>query len=202
MKETERRKRFFRVALGLINRKGFRAMSMRMLAAELECDVSNIYNYVKSKHDILEQLLFEISGKFHEGIANIAASTDRPIDKLKTVISLHVQLTIEHPNQVVLLVDEWRNLRSNQQHQKLEEFIDFRNAYEQKLQGIIAQGIKEGQLNDGNLEFMTNCVLSSIRWLYQWYSPEKMDNNPLELEQLMTNFILNGVASPQYKPIK
>ena len=83
MKETERRKRFFRVALGLINRKGFKAMTMRMLAAELECDVSNIYNYVKSKHDILEQLLFEISGKFHEGIANITASNISPLDKLK-----------------------------------------------------------------------------------------------------------------------
>lgn len=197
MKETERRKRFFRVALGLINDKGFKAMSMRMLAAELECDVSNIYNYVKSKQEILEQLLFEISGKFHEGITNISTSVDHPLDKLKAVISLHVQLTIEHPNQVVLLVDEWRNLRSNKQHKKLEEFITFRNTYEQKLQSIIAQGIKEGQLNDGNLEFMTNCVLSSIRWLYKWYTPEKMENNPVELEQLMIDFILNGVAKAQ-----
>lgn len=194
MKETERRKRFFKVALKLINEKGFKAMSMRMLAKELACDPSNIYNYVKSKQEILEQLLFEISGKFHEGMAAIESSSDSPLDKLKAVIVLHVRLTIAYPNQVVLLVEEWRNLRSNEKHKKLEEFIDFRKTYEQKLQSIVAQGVEEGQLEGTNLEFTTNCILSSIRWLYKWYTPEKVENKPKELEQLMIDFVLNGVA--------
>jgi len=195
MKETEKRKRFFRVALKLINEKGFKAMSMRLLATELECDVSNIYNYVKSKHDILEQLLFEISGKFHEGMATIESSKDNPLAKLKAVIALHVSLTIAHPNQVVLLVDEWRNLRSNDKHKKLEEFIDFRNNYEQKLQSIIRLGVQMGQFNADNIEFTSNCILSSIRWLYGWYSPDKLEGSQVKLEQLMIDFILNGVVN-------
>jgi len=69
MKETERRKRFFLIALQLINKKGYKAMTMRELATALDCDVSNIYNYIKSKHALLEQLLFEISNKFHHGIS-------------------------------------------------------------------------------------------------------------------------------------
>lgn len=195
MKETEKRKRFFRVALALIKKNGFKAMSMRMLAAELDCDVSNIYNYIKSKHALLEQLLFEISDKFHEGIATISTSEAAPLEKLKSVIALHVQLTIDNPNQVSLLVDEWRNLRSEEQDNKLEAFIAFRSAYEQKLQAIISEGISAGQLSDGNLEFKTNCILSSIRWLYQWYDPEKMDNNPQELQAMMSDFILNGMRA-------
>ena len=35
MKETERRKRFFQIALQLINKKGYKAMTMRELACLL-----------------------------------------------------------------------------------------------------------------------------------------------------------------------
>ena len=194
MKETEKRKRFFQIALKLIQQKGFKAMTMRKLAEAMNCDVSNIYNYVKSKDEILEQLLFEISTKFHDGMTNIESSNDTPSKKLKAVIALHIRLTIAHPNQVALLVNEWRNLRSTKGHTKLQDFIEFRTNYEQKLKAIVANGIQAGQFSGDNIEFTTNCILSSIRWLYSWYTPEKPAVNPVELEQLMTGFILNGVA--------
>jgi len=196
MKETERRKRFFQVALQLIHEKGFKAMTMRDLADKLDCDVSNIYNYVKNKHALLVQLLFEISNKFHEGIAIIEIDNLSSLEKLKAVIALHVRLTIEHPYQVALLVNEWRNLwsKKEKEREKLEEFITFRTNYEQKLTAIIAQGIEDGELSGENLEFTTNCVLSSIRWLYSWYSREKTDISPKELERLMKDFVLNGVT--------
>ena len=190
MKETERRKRFFTTALSLIHEKGFKAMTMRDLAKKLDCDVSNIYNYIKSKHALLEQLLFEISNKFHDGMTTIELSTNSPLDKLKAVISLHVQLTIENPYQVVLLVNEWRHLKPEKQ----QEFINFRDTYEQKLKAIISHGIEQGELQSANLEFTTNCILSSIRWLYSWYTPDDSSIDSSTLEQLMTDFVLNGIA--------
>ena len=190
MKETEKRKRFFNIALQLINEKGFKAMTMRDLAKKLDCDVSNIYNYVKSKHALLEQLLFEISNKFHDGMTAIELSANSPLEKLKAVISLHVQLTIQSPYQVVLLVNEWRHLKPEKQ----QDFIEFRDTYEQKLKAIISQGIEQGELQSENLDFTTNCILSSIRWLYSWYNPDNYSINSNDLEQLMIGFVLNGVA--------
>jgi len=114
---------------------------------------------------------------------------------LKAVIALHVRLTVEHPYQVTLLVNEWRNLwfKKEKEREKFDEFISFRTNYEQKLTAIIAKGIEQGELSGENIEFTTNCVLSSIRWLYSWYSPDKTDMSPIELERLMTNFVLNGI---------
>ena len=194
MKETEKKKRFFKVALKLITDNGFKAMSMRMLATELECDVSNIYNYVKSKQDILEQLLFEISGKFHEGIEMIEASEDSPLQKIKAVIALHVRLTVENPYQVNLLVNEWRHLKPEKQ----QAFINFRDTYEQKLQAILIEGIQTGGIISENVEFTTNCFLSSIRWLYSWYNPDKRTIDPVELERLMTDFVLKGIENRSF----
>lgn len=103
---------------------------------------------------------------------------------------MHVQLTIESPYQVVLLVNEWRHLKPEKQ----QNFIEFRDTYEQKLKAIISQGIEQGELQSENLEFTTNCILSSIRWLYSWYNPDNYSINSNDLEQLMIGFVLNGVA--------
>jgi len=191
MKETDRRKRFFQTALQLIKEKGFKAMSMQDLADHLGCHKTNIYNYVKSKQDLLDTLLFEISNKFHEGIADIETSAYPPMEKLKAVVALHVRITVAHPYQVALLVHEWRHLKPERQ----QEFLEFRNTYEQKLQSILKEGIQEGILDIDNLEFTTNCMLSSIRWLYSWYNPNDPSVNPIELERLMTGFVLNGVGA-------
>lgn len=189
MKETEKRKRFFQIALKLIAEKGFKAMTMRSLAKTMDCDVSNIYNYVKSKHALLEQLLFEISNKFHQGMIAIESSNYKPIEKLKAVIALHIRLTVENPYQVDLLVNEWRHLKPERQ----QDFVDLRNNYEQKLQAILAEGTDIGVFKIDNLDFTTNCILSSIRWLYGWYNPSNPSINPMELERLMTEFVFNGV---------
>ena len=156
MKETERRKRFFQIALQLINKKGYKAMTMRELAKELDCDVSNIYNYVKSKHALLEQLLFEISNQFHQGMSDIEASNYTPLEKLKSVIAMHVRLTVAHPFQVNLLVNDWHFLKEPRQ----KDFIKFRTAYEEKLSSIIQAGVAEGTFKSTDIEFTVNCILS------------------------------------------
>lgn len=200
MKETERRKRFFQIALKLINEKGFKAMTMRDLAEALECDVSNIYNYVPSKMALLDQLLFEISHKFHEGMADIEGSAYPPIEKIKAIIAMHVRLTVENPYQVALLTSEWRNLKKTKKKKKknetdrVKEFLEFRASYEKKLESIIQAGIKSGDIPDSNSTFLTKSVLSSVRWLYNWYTPDNQQVNPVELERLMTNFVLKGLS--------
>lgn len=187
MEINDKRRVFYNIALTLIKKKGFKAMTMRDLAIEMQCDVANIYNYTKSKDALLEDLLFEISEKFHAGILAIETSGFSAIEKLKAIISLHIRLTIENPNQVLLLVNEWRSLKED----SLKKFIDFRVAYEKSLATILEQGVNNNEFSIENIEFTTNCVLSSLRWLYGW----NHDNfNHIELERMMRAFIFGGIV--------
>jgi TetR/AcrR family transcriptional regulator, cholesterol catabolism regulator len=186
MEVNEKRRVFYNIALTLIKKKGFKAMTMRDLATEMQCDVANIYNYTKSKDVLLEDLLFEISEKFHAGIFAIETSGFSAIEKLKAIISLHIRLTTEYPNQVLLLVNEWRNLKED----SLKKFIDFRVSYEKSLATILEQGVQSQELYIENIEFTTNCVLSSLRWLYGW---DHSNFNHVELERMMRAFIFGGI---------
>lgn len=190
MDKNPKRERFFKTATLLLSEQGYKAMTIRELAQRLDCDKSNIYNYISSKQDLLDQLLFEIADKFHIGMKEIENSSYSPIEKIKEVIRLHVKMTFENPHKLHIHVNEWRFLSDDRK----KVFVKRKKAYEKKIIEIIEAGIQEGSFKPGNKEFLKNCILSSIRWLYTWKVSEK-DQNPIEVQKNITEFILDGIRS-------
>lgn len=184
------REKFYAESLKLFWEKGFKATSMRDIAERLNIKAATLYNYVSSKQELLEILLFDIAHRFHSGMVDISGSSYSPIDKLKAIVALNVRLTVEHPHKVSLLVGEWRNLEDD----KREEFLENRGDYESMFRGIVSAGIAEGELREMNLEIALQAILSSIRWLFTWYSSGEKSPNPIELEKQMIDFILGGIS--------
>jgi len=193
MKVQIRRERFFSESLKLIHEKGYKATTMRDIAKQLDFKVANVYNYIESKQSLLESYLFGISGEFHKGIDHIIESSYSPKEKLKAVITLHVQLTSQKPYEVALLVNEWRNLEDKDGRNKLNDFLEERTAYESKVRRVVKEGIKSKQLRSMDLEIATHAILSSVRWLYNWYLEHSDSVNPIELEKQLTDFIFKGM---------
>jgi len=191
MDKNPKRERFFKAATELLSEQGYKAMTMRELAQRLDCDKSNIYNYISSKQDLLDQLLFEIADKFHKGMKEIDSSSYSAVEKLREVIRLHVQMTFENPHKLNIHVNEWKFLEEDRK----KIFIKRRKAYEKKILDIVDTGIHEGSFKSGNTEFLKNCILSSIRWLYTWKVLEKKNQNPLEVQKNITEFVLDGIRS-------
>lgn len=162
---------------------------MRDIAQRVNVEAATIYNYIPSKQALLDQFVFDMAEKFYQGMSLIEASSYSPIEKLKAIIGLNVRLTIENPDKIALLVNEWKHL----DEPRLNEFVKNRNAYEDKLRKIIKEGIKKKELRKMDIELMLNSILSSIRWLFLWYNTDRSGINPFELERQLTNFILFGV---------
>lgn len=190
MDRNPKKERFMSTATTLLSEKGYKAMTMRELALELGCDKSNIYNYIKSKQDLLDQLLFEIADKFHEGLSHIESSSYSPIDKLKEVIRLHIRLTFDNPNKMNIHANEWRFLDKDRK----KTFVKRRKVYENKITTIVEEGITAKDFKEGDTVFLKNCILSSIRWMYTWNIKDKSLKNPIEVEKEITEFILFGIS--------
>jgi len=43
------------------------------------------------------------------------------------------------------------------------------------------------------MDIITHAVLSSVRWIYYWYTDHSEEVNPVELEKQLTEFVLGGV---------
>ncbi|CAN5209450.1 hypothetical protein BH23BAC3_BH23BAC3_10890 [soil metagenome] len=189
MKISSRKKQFLDESLKMIHKKGYKATTMRDLADQMGFEVSNIYNFIDSKESLLETYLFQISEDFHTGINHIMKSSHDPSGKLKALVSLNIHLTSTKPYQVGLLVNEWRNLKEP----KLSKFVNERTEYERKVRIIIEEGIKKGHFRQFDIDVITFAVLSSVRWVYNWYIDRTDEINPYELEKQLTEFIFNGV---------
>lgn len=49
----------------------------------------------------------------------------------------------------------------------------------------------QGQIHEANPEIMLNSILSTVRWLYDWYTEDK-NISPVELEIQITSLLVNG----------
>ena len=190
MKVSDRRKKFNTIALQLIHEKGFKAMTLRDLAKAMKCDVGNIYNYIDSKQALLEKFLFGISQAFHQAANDITQSSYSPKEKLKAIISLHIQLTATRPYEVALLSNEWRNLKAP----RLSEFITEREQYEAKVKSIILLGMSEGDFRLMDLDIATQSILGCVRWLFNEYTNRDQEINPIEMEKQIFTLIFNGIG--------
>ena len=185
-----KREEFIAKSLKLIHQKGFKATTIRDIAECMNCDVANVYNYIDSKQGLLESHLFAINNEFHENVDQIIKSSYSPVDKIKKLIGLYVQITVARPLEASLLVNEWRNLKEP----KLSEFIKERESFERKVKKIILEGIKEGAFRQMDPELATYSMLSSVRWLFNRYAGKQIKVNKIELEKEIMEFVLNGLS--------
>jgi AcrR family transcriptional regulator len=189
MKKGTKKDRFLEEVLLLIYEKGFKATTMRDIAYRLNFDVANIYNYIDSKHSLLETYLFDISNEFNKSIDLIISSTYSPREKLRQIISSYIRITANRPYEQALLVNEWRNLKEP----KLQEFIDARKLYELKLKTVISEGIKKGEIRKMDADIATFLILAPLRGMYTKYIEEKNEINHIEVEKQITDFIFGGI---------
>ena len=187
---TERRQQFFSESLKLMHHKGYKGTTMRDIAESMGCDVANLYNFVRSKEEILALSLFKINDEFQQGIDQIISSQYSPSGKLRLITQLYVRLTFDKPYEISLLVNGWRFLSDG----KKATFLAERNTYEGKVKSVIEEGIAIGELKALDPELSTNLVLSSMRWLFDKYVDRQEDFNPVEVERQINEFVLNGIA--------
>lgn len=169
-------------------KKGYQAASMRGIAEEVGIKAASIYNHIDSKQGLLQDLLLGVAHLFTEGMTAISGTSLRAEEKLEKLIALHVRLTVEHTDAISLIAGEWVHLESPAR----EAFIQLRDEYEQEFKKILEAGKREAVLKDLDTEIVLFSMLSTLRWLYSWYS-----RNPhydlQELERQMTICLIDGV---------
>lgn len=191
MRISTKKEDFLQESLKLIHEKGFKATTMRDIAERMDFDVSNSYNYIKSKQEILESFLFRTSEGFHSSIDNILTSSYPIEEKLKQIISAHIQIAAQKPYEVALMVNEWRNLKEP----KYTEYVELRDLYEKKFTGLLQEGIHAKVFKPMDIEITTAVILASLRWFYDKYATNEKTMNPIELERQIVEFILNGITN-------
>jgi AcrR family transcriptional regulator len=188
MAVTENRKKeITTTAAKLFKQKGYSAVTMRDLAQEMGIKAASLYNHIKSKQEILELILIQIAEEFTSGMQNILMSDNPNIEKLQSVIHLHVKMASENPNGMAVLFNEWMHLETSRTY-----YLQLRQRYEDNLKAIISSGIEQNEIKAVNPEIVMFSMLSTLRYLYAWI-PKKGNININNLTSQLVEVLITGI---------
>jgi len=171
--------------------KGFHATSIEDVARDVGMLKGSLYYYIKSKEDLLFQLL--LAG-IEDGDSYIAQHIDpegEPVEQLERAIRAQIDYIIEHKVPFGLFLHEFDSLSGKRQH----KVISVMSRYNNRFVELVKRGQAQGKLIDGEPWLIVNGILGMCNWLYRWYDPEQI-SSPEQVKQVFVNMLFSGLRKP------
>lgn len=186
--KSSKREIILREAAALFKEKGFESSSMRDLAERVGVEAASMYNHIRSKDEILEDICFRIAGEYVAHISGIEDEQTSYTEKIKSVIGLHVRLMVKDAAAVSVINNDWKSLREP----ALSDFKKLRKGYEMRVAALIEKGIAKKEFAPINVSVAVFTILSSLRWIELWYNPRRKITEK-QLEADICSLLLNGL---------
>ena len=177
-----------RSAANIFFAKGFHATSIEDVARDVGMLKGSLYYYIKSKDDLLFQLL--LAG-IEDGDAYIAKHIDPrgdPVEQLERAIRAQIDYIIQNKVPFGLFLHEFDSLPGKRQH-KLTAVM---SRYNNRFVELVQKGQQQGKLMDGEPWIIVNGMLGMCNWLYRWYDTDHVsDREPVK--QAFVEMIFHGI---------
>lgn len=175
-------------AARLFREKGYSATSMRDLAEHVGVEAASLYNHIKSKAEILQEICFKTANQFMNNITELELSDQKSISKIESILRFHISQMVEHYEEVYVMDREWKHLTdpylSNMQSQ--------RRSYRQRIAAIIEDGIRKGEIKNIDAPTAVLIMLHAVSGIESWHRSVKRINSEV-LEDNMVIIMIEGL---------
>jgi AcrR family transcriptional regulator len=181
-----------RVAGRLFAERGYHGTSMRDLAAELGLLGSSLYSHITSKEDLLVEVVERGESLFSASAEKALAMEGPAIIRLKALVSGHVEVVLNHLDEVrTFLYEAWVLDESRR-----AKVLAARDRYEQAFRQVYEEGRRDGSFRpDLDPKLAATFLLSVLNALERWYRPRGRVSPP-ELVEAILSHTLVGVGAP------
>jgi AcrR family transcriptional regulator len=138
--QAKRRHEIFHQVVGVFLKKGFQETSMREIAEAAGLGKSTLYDYFKTKDDILLYFFEDQINDLTDAAQKIALRNTPANERLRQVMTVHLEFLQANKNMLMKLSMEVQRLGLDSQKQIQMN----RHAYQDLLRGLIEEGIREG----------------------------------------------------------
>jgi AcrR family transcriptional regulator len=188
-----RRAQIVEAATRLVARQGFAKTVVRDIAEEANISVGLVYEYVRSKEDILFLIYEHWSRVWGEGLEKAIARGKDPLDQLVSAVSFLVGTADKHTDVTHLFYRESGHLSeygTDQAKQTEREMVD-------RLTGILEAAVAAELLRPDTdcLAVATSLILLSHGWVLKGYLLRK-GRTPASYATSLVETAVNGWATP------
>jgi len=162
----------FRAAVELMVEKGYGGTSIGDIAQAVGMTKAGLYHHISSKQDMLYQILNHAMDELDRVVSMPVRLIEDPEERLRELIRLHIQGSIEHGLAFTALMSEINHLAAKQQKQ-------LRGRIEQ-YHALIRETLREladsGRLRSLDIDIATMHIMKTItgiaRWKYQDFTSD------------------------------
>jgi len=186
-----RRQEVLKVAAELFARLGYEHTTLDMIASELGLSKPSLYYYVKSKEDVLGQILEDIVQSISDQVQADISTAMPPDERLRRLIVAHVARLCVYPEGRAFIMYE-----SHLLSQRAPHILEMRARYQRLVEAIIDEGIARGIFRVPSAKLATFALLGALNWIPIWYSPD----GPLSPEEIGEHFariLVGGLINPR-----
>ncbi len=187
-KKASKKDLIIKKAAAMFRDKGFAASSMRDLAETVGIEAASLYNHIRSKHEMLEAICFEVANIFTLNMDMVEASSQPSIRKIETLIRFHIRQMVNNYEDVYVSDHEWKHLEDPY----LSNFQTQRRNYRKRFAGIIEEGIRKNEIRKIDAPTAVLIILHAVSGIESWHrSTAKI--NAGELEDNMVMIMIDGL---------
>ena len=169
---------------------GYHGTSMRDLGRELGLLGSSLYAHVDGKQQLLVEVV-ERGARFFQASADaVGAVEGTAAERLRVLIEGHVDVVLEHRDEVRTYLYEATALDDDAR----QNVLDARNRYEAVFTSVMKEGAADGSLrSDLDPKTATIFTLSILNAIDRWYSENGRMSRKKLVDEIWT-FILKGLC--------
>jgi AcrR family transcriptional regulator len=189
-KNGSRKDVIVRKAATLFREKGYKAASMRDLAEAVGVEAASLYNHIKSKSELLHELVFNVANRFVLKIDEIESEEISSLKKMEKILRFHIVEMIHQYEEVYVSDREWKHLSDPY----LSNYQNQRRVYRKRLATIIEEGIRNKEIKPIDAPTVVLIFLHAVSGIESWHrSTEKISAEELELN--MVAILIDGLKA-------
>jgi TetR/AcrR family transcriptional regulator, cholesterol catabolism regulator len=187
-----RRKKILETARVLFWKNGYPGTSMVDLAKACACKPANLYNYFRTKEEILFEVLLEEMEQIIRPIEHLEDDeTGDPADQLHVIITSHLKVTLSRRRSAKTLFDVALDSLSSANRKVI---VSMRDAYDRIIRKVIRRGQQRGifrPLDEKLVGFMIASMITRTRIWFHSRQGVTID----ALADFIFRFALNGILT-------
>ncbi|WP_391119917.1 TetR/AcrR family transcriptional regulator [Psychrobacillus sp. L3] len=187
----KRRHQMIRAAVTLFKEKGFHRATTREIAKEAGFSIGTLYEYIRTKEDVLYLVCDSIYNEVHDKLSQITAQNGT-IEDLKTAIRHYYRVIDDMQDEFVVMYQESKSLPKGALEYVLNKELEMINIFRKILVDCIQNGeleLTEAQLN----LYAHTLVVQGQMWAFRRWALRK-EYTLEQFTELQIEFVLNGMG--------
>jgi AcrR family transcriptional regulator len=172
----------------IFKEKGYKASSMRELAARVGVEAASLYNHIQSKEDLLNAICMNVATRYTSHINELETLESPVMLKIEKLLRFHVREMMDNYEEVYVTDHDWRNM--DEPH--LSEYREMRRSYRKRFAAIVQQGINNKEIKEVDANSAVMIFINAIGAVDQWHRIVHKVNQK-DLEENIIAILVDGI---------